>query len=459
MGVDISDVTEELLNFEKHTSLLNGLHAREWAHYRIKAYYRILSDLNVINDVSLDYKSKGLLFKIKYMMKCVTKINFRYLLFNKKKYLIFSHPRSQGTRDIYSNELMEALGGSETVLNISHSEKLQFQGVRDSFTDLFRVSAKLSAIVLRVFFYRKSSEQLSCIDDLVKSKLFKSLDIDNYKKDYFLNIYEYKILYRIYKIFLKFNSFDEIFIVTAYYNLPLVHAAKDLGIKTTELQHGVISRQHIAYNVKDSSCVPFCERVAFWGSYWSNVGRIPVGVEKIILGNGLVVANSEPNEINRRTISNERKKVIVISQVSISTLMLDFVVSNMHDLADIDIYYKLHPGEYSSSKIVTDRLLNSFGERNIKVITNEYTLEELLDICHIQIGAYSTGIFQGLNKGLKTIVIPSPGIAYLDSLIEMNLIKICQNKNDIISALSSNTVGSTERTNIFFKPFNNSMLS
>src|SRR5690606_8728382 len=56
------------------------------------------------------------------------------------------------------------------------------------------------------------------------------------------------IYYKIYhKVFKKVRP-KSLYIVVAYYYAPIIKAAKDLGIKVYEVQHGIITKYHLGYS-------------------------------------------------------------------------------------------------------------------------------------------------------------------------------------------------------------------
>ena len=88
-----------------------------------------------------------------------------------------------------------------------------------------------------------------------KCKIKNGNILQQIKDEYNLNINEQRIIkyhYSLYKVFNFLYSLIKpkaIFVICYYSNFAAIKAAKDLGIKVIEIQHGVIGNEHPAYNI------------------------------------------------------------------------------------------------------------------------------------------------------------------------------------------------------------------
>jgi hypothetical protein len=79
--------------------------------------------------------------------------------------------------------------------------------------------------------------------------------LDQIKRDYNIEVDDERIArtfrsrYSEYKWFFKHLKPSFVFVVCSYYDMGKVKAAKDLGIKVVEIQHGSIGEGHEAYNI------------------------------------------------------------------------------------------------------------------------------------------------------------------------------------------------------------------
>jgi hypothetical protein len=91
---------------------------------------------------------------------------------------------------------------------------------------------------------------------IIKNVNLNGKDILNFiKKEYRINLNDDKIIkfylaqYNVFKFIFKHLKPKAIFIVCYYTNFGAIRAAKELGIKVIEVQHGIIGKEHPAYNI------------------------------------------------------------------------------------------------------------------------------------------------------------------------------------------------------------------
>lgn len=412
-------------DFLKSEKAVNPKSLAYWGHFRIKFHYSYLKYLGLLEETSFSTSKLTLKCKISYLCNSLLKLNLISLFSCRKDNLIFSHPRAPKGCDLNTKELQEKLKGTAYVA--SHSEKFSFQGnTVDSYTDVVRFVAKLSAYVLRPFFFYRAKGVTKVFDLLELSDSEKN----KMSKLYVINTIEFDILYRFYRLWFSTSKFKRIYVVTSYYNVPLVLAAKKLGIDTVEIQHGVISKYHVGYNCFIDNCsIFFPDSVYFWGGFWIENCNLPEEVNKKIYGTGIFDAVSVKLEKKKNTI-------VFISQTSISSLLSNFILNSAPHLSEFTVYVKLHPGEFYR-KDFYNTMYHCFP--NIQVVSCEYTLEELLQFCEYQVGAYSTGIYQGISYECKTVLIKSPGIYYMECLYDQPYVKVTD------GMLDSNTLQDLEK--------------
>ena len=85
-------------------------------------------------------------------------------------------------------------------------------------------------------------------------------------------------------------------------------------------------------------------------------------------------------------------------------------------LSDFKIMYKLHPDEDVENNSQYERLLKY--KYNIEIIgKNNDSLYECFAKSQIQIGVYSTGLYEGIAFNLKTFILKINGSQYLSDLV------------------------------------------
>lgn len=114
---------------------------------------------------------------------------------------------------------------------------------------------------------------------------------------------------------LKKRKPKSIYIVVSYGNLPLIAAAKDLGIEVIEFQHGVITQYHFAYNFGEPSknLKYFPDKLLTFGKYWANTEGFPK--QTIVEVSGFPYLNQQLKKYEG--VSKRENQVLFLSQGTI----------------------------------------------------------------------------------------------------------------------------------------------
>lgn len=231
-----------------------------------------------------------------------------------------------------------------------------------------------------------------------------SIDLDFICGRVTYSIVSFIILNRYFYKHLKKNK-PRLILITPYYenfNLALIHTAKRMGIKTVELQHGYISKDHLAYNYKTLHNEYLPDAFIMFGEYWRDAILFP-DKKRIYIGGSIELEQELKLQKKDESQEPDNQVFMVVSQAAYADVLYPFAV----ELADLlekqgrpyKIIYKLHPSEgiswkelhpdYQDSRIV-------FSCDNIYNVINEAS---------VQIGINSTAIFEGAAFGLKTFII------------------------------------------------------
>lgn len=281
-------------------------------------------------------------------------------------------------------------------------------------------------------FYNMNLIKLKIIQDFSKDekKYLKSLakKINEYFKSNIINeeffrIIKYVILkYRfskkyyeqiLYKvspnILIEVNSYS-------FNNLLFNELAKKRGIKIIELQHGEITKYHVAYNFyRKINLDTFPDYIFLFGDFWKKNANFPIMKKQLIVTGFPYMENKINNCNNYNKEINNVKNILFISQGTIGKKLSKLAV----DLNEIinqkkyRIIYKLHPGEYDRWKIEYPWLLN----KSIDVIDNNTKdIYYFFQRSKYQVGVYSTALFEGLYFDLITIIYKVNGYEYVEEL-------------------------------------------
>ena len=251
-----------------------------------------------------------------------------------------------------------------------------------------------------------------------------------------------------------------IFVVVAYENHAIVAAAKSLGIKVIELQHGTITDYHLGYSYPEKTRrngeIPyFPDMILSFGDYWMSDDTSPIERKNIIPIGFSYFQHQSRDFINLDVIDNQ---IIFISQGVIgkylSKVASEFAKAN----GDLKVVYKLHPGEYETWRQNYPELVEASTFDNFSVIDNsEIPLYRLLAESNYQVGAFSTAIYEGLMFNSKTFILDVPGIEYLDDLIEKGYVFKIKDADDLNANLETFKPTYYDK-NFFFKNLDEELL-
>jgi hypothetical protein len=191
--------------------------------------------------------------------------------------------------------------------------------------------------------------------------------------------------------------------------------AKEMGIPTIELQHGTMHAAHAAYQFPEG-----CGEIAYFpqyeftfSEYWKTCAHLPIPEEHVKV-TGYPYFERQLDRY-RDVKKEEKTTVIFVSQGTIG-IELSRLAADLSELLDPEQYhiiYKLHPAEYEGWKSRMPWLKKD----TIEVVdSREHNIYEYFAKCHIQVGVYSTAIYEGLGFGLTTYIYH---IGHADTLADL----------------------------------------
>lgn len=259
------------------------------------------------------------------------------------------------------------------------------------------------------------------LDLIVLVKLYIKIFISN--KKYFDKLFKKKSPNRIYMI----NSYGQ---------EPMIAAAQGQGITVCELQHGIISKYHMGYSFPDAQHIPyFPDKLYLYGKFWKDTASIPLEDENIILHGFYYLTNEIEKFKDTKSVENQ---ILFISQPTINNRLAQFAYEFALKNSGYKVLYKLHPNQ--KINIDDDNYILNIASKlqNFEmIIGNDKNLYEMMYSCEVQVGAYSTALFEGLYTGLKTIIVNLPGIEHMEALIEKGYATLCKNPDDLINIIEN----------------------
>jgi len=226
--------------------------------------------------------------------------------------------------------------------------------------------------------------------------------VSSFFADYII-LYEYEFK-RLEKLINKINP--ELVIESVGYGrsrMMINECGKKNGFKTIELQHGTIYENHAAYQFNTENEIrQFPDYVFTFSDFWKRRMKAPIADDKII-SVGYPFFEKSVKKYSSNIKDNSKVTILFISQGTIGKQLGEIALELRKLLSDkYRIIYKLHPDEYIMWETTYKELITLGG---IEIIhSNSKSLYELFSKSDIQIGVYSTAIYEGLGFNLKTLI-------------------------------------------------------
>lgn len=437
-----------------------------WHMIRIEIY----NEINRIkNDVekphfSNVYTSKKSIVQSK--AKQLTNIFYRnpFLFLEQKDVLIFNHSRRVKQENLYkclyTDPLIQNLDSNYYVYEVPYNE-FHFRPVPEDkikYTDLIinrylaeRVKNKL---VNKSLLPKQQQEEITEIILQLNSLFGVSLD-----SSFWINKISNKILY----FNMAYDAYDKIIKkiqpkvivqVVSYLNSRFVinKLAKEKGIPTIELQHGTMGKYHIAYNfLRNVDLDTFPDYLFTFGDFWKENTRLPIPDENVI-SIGWPFYENKLKEYKKNSKTDRKRTILFVSQGSIGKELSRFALEleKKLDSKQYRIVYKLHPGEYEGW--VTN--YPWLKESKMEIIDNSsHDMHYYFAQSDIQIGVYSTALFEGLGYGLKTLIVNLYGAEHMESLYKAEYADLVDSVEEAQQIIQSGSFTEKEfNREYFWKP-------
>lgn len=416
----IKDICEVFWLLEKKYNLLefeiDGV--KPWQFRRIQLYYMISEETKVLGQAHAKLTKKDKIFSLFGLVK--NSILYNPFFHKKTDILIFPNERSKKVNNIYIDIYTDYLEKEfiDKDLNFCTMER-PFLGehIRESnknkkYLDLIVLITNLGKQFVKVKITDKDKLLISNLNKDIKEYFNIDFDIEIF---FIEAIQRYKINYYLYtKLFQKLSP-KELYVVISYAHGDLIKAAKDLNIITKEIQHGTFSQYHLGYSFPEQKIELdyFPDQLLVWNEYWKDMIKLPIS-NKNTLVYPFQYLESQKN--NYQKYKRNDNQMVVLSQGAIGEKMANVILENITLFKNYQIKYKLHPGEYDRWKSYPS-LVKLSNLENVEII-KDINLYELFSKSSIQIGVFSTAIYEGVEFGCKTILIDLPGIEYMDKFIE-----------------------------------------
>ncbi len=462
-----SETTKKFLKIENDYDLLSKTidGFRVWAYMRFNIYMKIEEVLNRQEKRILSEHLK-VSEMIKALIHCTLKNPM--LFARKKEVLFFSHARRQLIDNkfhcIYTDELAQKIGSkaitAEFIYGTKHLEPVFTSKML--YLDYVDIVPALTIKLKRKKYNAQKLEIASFVSQAIQviNKEFGiQIDIDYYskvaQKRYIWYVMKKRYLQKLLK---RVNPRIIVEVVSYETNKMIINEiARDMGIPTFELQHGVISPGHIAYNYTHKNNYNYLPSyLLVFSDYWRHVASFPFNDERI-LSVGYPYLDYMLKKYPKQSVDNKDFTIIILSQPEYSVKLYNETIKLIKYLDsnafNYKIIYKLHPAEYSTSMFQMKELLSN---KKVEIIHSaDRNLYELFSQSDVQVGVTSTAIFEGVAYGLKALIFHFEKTdAYMGQLCETDageMFDSTKQMADRIIEICNNKYAAKDYFNILFK--------
>ena len=436
--VGVKELYEKLLQLEEDLDLFNQVMSGVIFLERVRTgiFFRIVQS-TIIGQPSSAIRYSSLR-KIKFYLSSIIDVP-RNPLFSRSKDVLFVGNERRLLRDdgrwwdIYTDPVIDCLDSSYVSVEhdylLDHRTPAKTTGLRRLDFLYFLANLKRALGLARVSLTIKEKQLVHQISDEVSKRFGADIDIG---KTIQLTLEKRKANLGLYTRMLKRIQPKIVVIVVSYGKEDLIETCKSLRITTVELQHGVISPYHPGYafqgDIRRKSTFP--DYLLTWGDYWKKCTEYPLDADHIVS-----VGYPFIEEIKSKQVDvTKKKQILVISQERIGTLISRFAVklSETRGL-DYKIVYKLHPRECDNWRETYPWL----ADANLEVIdTTDVVLHKLFAESMIQLGVFSTAIYEGLSYGLDTYLIDAPGVEYFTPLLKTGQVRKVSSPEELLNLIN-----------------------
>jgi hypothetical protein len=452
------EVTEKFWELEEELDLFNleidGVYI--WERIRFGLHKKIEEKLGFYGQAHTVWKDTPLRKIIRL---------FRFIFYSVFKSPVFSSPKEvvflgNGRRkllednkwwDIRSDPVIDLLGDEYLLLEFpylaNHLRPAKTQNIK--YLDYLSLVANLRRKLgfARVDF---SSDEIDFLKE-VNERFFWEFRVEmNIVKIVKEILSKRKSYLPIYRKLLKRLSPRIVFLACSYGKEDLVETCRDLGVISVEFQHGTIDRYHMGYSFpqEDITKRDFPDYFLAFGDFWKNLGVVPLPRERII-SVGYPLLEDKVKEYRKLKRKNQ---ILFISQGTIGEELSKFAVKFAEAVGEsVRVVYKLHPGEYGRWRDQYPWLLKAEKKNLVRVEEDREELYKLMAESKVQVGVYSTAIYEGLSFGLKTYLVSLSGIEYMRELLEKGYAKRIDSVEDLVQDLRTSDHKVSFDSEDFFK--------
>ncbi len=404
----MSEVNTKIQQLEKKHDLLQYKIGRwcVWPLLRFRICFR-LEQKPTTKKIDKSIKIRFLFIACKDFLK--------FFFLPTKKTLIFSYSYARREvegnlyKDIFFDNILLQLNNFYKIESVNNYEMYQLNKKALIKSDITSFPIELLTFIMTLLSIRP--KEIKIIAEKIFHSLEDELEKDLITKQEIIRSLSYFYWGKIfYKIFLSRIKPQRIFVPIAG-EYMLVAAAKELGIKTFEFQHGVIDRNHYSYTWTDYALpyknnMPIADKLLLYGEFYKK--------ELDLLGfwgDSICVTGNPRVDIYRGQKINKNRQCTLlftsqgIEQEKVCQFFLEFITLANKQLNFL-LYIKLHPANESIKKNRYTSIFRNISCVRVIAANEPPSTFELIKKSHLHLSISSTTHFEALSLGTITIILP-----------------------------------------------------
>jgi len=431
----IGEITDRILKLESENDLL------DWTINSVKIYQLIRHKIYfaAINaNIKITSPAASSKLKLSKIQKIISRTNnflFYNPLFdtNKSDALIFESSRKKKIDgefvDPFTFSTKEKIKKEKQTYTIYQSsyffDRLAKKDKGTKHLDYIYILADIHSQINKTKFDSGQIKQIENFNSSVSETLNVKIDLLNlFGKE--ISSFN-KLSYFFGKLFDNKKP-EKIYLVNFCDKAPLISEAKKRNVEVIDIQHGFISDKDIIYhfpNTKENQLDYFPDRFLSWGELWNGNCKMPLTNDRI----ETIENYSLQKNLKSYTLDKNKFKVLILSQDTITDLILTNVKKLMELNPEFSFYFKPHPNEYSyieNSKLFKE--LKNF--KNFFVVHLNDDLNMHLADSSIVIGVYTTAIIEALYFNCRVFILNLPGAEMMSFMKDKPNVEFYNNFNN-----------------------------
>ena len=424
------NIAAQFLDFEKKNNLFDLQDFKGTYYWDIIRYYVYIKLIWQEEPLPKDKQKKNYLLILKRIFNTI----FLFFGYSKKQYLFYLASRD---KDAHKKNIDRNLKASYDLLK--EKELLLIE----SFTPDLKGTYFLPQNIYYKLFRKKYFDFTNVLNLLNNS--FGETKLSNEYLNAILNHYYSDLSF--FKKILKRHKVEKIFMTQNGIQKGLIKAAKELNIKIFEFQHGVVYENHLAYNYP-SEClnekVYLPDTIFSFSPFWFQDVFLP-NVKIVPIGNDFLYKSIKINSLTK-----PKKGILIISTSVFGGRLLNFIKNDAFQkkTQKLPIFFKLHPNQFDEKEYYIESLREF---ENIEVISDEFSVIDLIGKCDTIFTIISTTIYEALQSERRVILLKEFPYKDHKHIFDRKNLHLVDTIEDFISALNTEIV--TDPNVAFFAPF------